>query len=138
MPRSTTLPLDFVVFLASLIGCGADTGGRVAVSGTITMHGAPLESGTIQFVATNGSQMSGASISAGKYKVPAMQGLQPGQYAVRVSAVKEAKPTDEAPGDSAMADKMNEELVPAEFNVRSTLTTEIAGGSAHVYDVVIP
>lgn len=137
--QRTALLLFLLGSLSPTIGCGPDTGGRVGVSGNVTLQGEPLESGTIQFVAADGSQMSGATITAGKYDIPAMQGLRPGKYTVRVSAVEEA--TDaapEAPGDSTVADATNRELIPAEFNVNSTLSTEITSGSANTYDVTIP
>jgi hypothetical protein len=137
MPRDAFIVL-FVALLSSLSGCGADTGGRVGVSGTVTFQGVPLESGTIQFAATDGSQMSGATISAGKYEVPAMQGLLPGKYMVRVSAVKEAAAEVGAPGDSTIADAKNQELIPAEFNVNSTITTEITSQAVNTFDLAIP
>lgn len=136
--QRTALLLFLLALLSPTIGCGPDTGGRVGVSGNVTLQGEPLESGTIQFVAADGSQMSGATITAGKYEVPAIQGLNPGKYTVRVSAVEEASSVvPEAPGDSTVADATNRELIPAEFNVNSTLTTEITSGS-NTYDVAIP
>ena len=136
--QRTAFMVFFVVSITSLLGCGPDTGGRVSVYGTVTLHGAPLESGTIQFVGAEGSQFGGTTITAGKYVIPAEQGLLPGKYTVRVSAVKEAGIAEEAPGDSTTADALNQELVPAEFNVNSTITTDITAGSANTYDVAIP
>ncbi|HRX83012.1 MAG TPA: hypothetical protein P5307_28290, partial [Pirellulaceae bacterium] len=73
-----------------------------------------------------------------KYEVPAIQGLTPGKYTVRVSAVKEAAADVEAPGDSTIAETENQELIPAEFNVNSTITTEVTGKAANTFDVAIP
>jgi hypothetical protein len=41
---------------AFIAGCGPDTGGRLAVSGTVQFQDAPLQSGTIQFVSEVSSQ----------------------------------------------------------------------------------
>jgi hypothetical protein len=97
-----------------------------------------LESGTIQFVAADGSQMSGATITAGKYEVPAEQGLLPGTYTVRVSSIQSAATVEEAPGDSSVVEAENKDLIPAEYNANSTVTAEIKEGSANTFDLAIP
>lgn len=123
---------------ASVLGCGADTGGRVAISGTVTMKGVPLENGTIEFVSTDGNQKTGAAIGGGSYSIAAENGLLPGKFTVRVSAVKEgAINQEEAPGDSSVS-VTNQELIPPEYNVNSTLTADIAAGSSATFDVSIP
>lgn len=136
--QRTILILFLVSSFSLLLGCGKDTGGRVAVSGTVTFKGKPLESGTIQFDAADGSLMSGATITAGEYEVPAAQGLLPGKYTVRVSSVEEAGEAEEAPGDSMAAEAQNKDLIPAEFNTESTTTMDVTAGSANTYDLDIP
>lgn len=136
--QRTVFVLVLVALFSTLAGCGADTGGKAGVSGTITLKGAPLESGTIQFVSEDGSQMSGATITAGKYEVPAEKGLLPGTYIVRVSSVQESGAAEEAPGDSMAAEAKNKELIPAEFNVESKVTAEIKEGTANTFDLDIP
>ncbi len=136
MQRSV-LFLSMIALLPVLFGCGADTGGRAGVSGTVTLAGNPLESGTIQFVTADGSQMSGSTITAGKYEVPAAQGLVPGTYTVRVSSIQSAATTEEAPGDSSVVEAQNKELIPPEYNTDSKTTAEIKEG-ANTFDVAIP
>lgn len=136
--QRTILILFLVSSFSLLLGCGEDTGGRVAVSGTVTFKGEPLESGTIQFDAADGSLMSGATITAGKYEVPAAQGLLPGKYTVRVSSVSEAGGAEEAPGDSMAAEAKNKDLIPAEFNTDSTTTMDVTAGSPNTFDLDIP
>ncbi len=136
--QRTALILLLIALLSPVLGCGTDTGGRLAVSGTITLKGEPLESGTIQFAAVDGSLMSGATIAAGKYDIPAAQGLTPGTYTVRVSSVQEAASAEEAPGDSMDAEAQNTDLIPAEFNADSEVTAEIKDGSPNTFDLDIP
>ena len=136
--QRTALTMLLIASFSFLLGCGPDTDGRVPVSGTITLNDKPLESGTIQFAAVDGSLLSGATITAGKYEVPAAQGLRPGTYTVRVSSVDEVATNEVAPGDSAAAEAKNKELIPAEFNVDSKVTAEIKDGSANTFDLAIP
>ncbi len=136
--QRTALILLLIASFSPLLGCGADTGGRVPVSGSVTLNGEPLESGTIQFAAADGSQLGGATITAGKYEIPAAQGLLPGNYTVRVSSVQEAASSEEAPGDSSVAEAQNKDLIPAEFNTDSKVTAEIKEGSSNTFDLDIP
>jgi len=136
MPR-VALFLLLIASLPALLGCQPDTGGRAGVSGTVTLGGQPLESGTIQFVSADGSQMSGATITAGKYEVPAEQGLLPGTYTVRVSSVQSAATAEAAPGDSSAVEAQNKDLIPAEYNTASKATAEIKEGS-NTYNLDIP
>ena len=70
-----------------LAGCGADTGGKRPVSGTITLKGQLLNEGTINFAAKDSAGgFGGALIKDGKFAIPAQHGLTPGLYQVRISS----------------------------------------------------
>lgn len=135
--------LNFLLVMAlSVSGCGSSGDGRVGVSGTITHHGKPLDTGSIQFIAVDGSQMAGANIANGAYSLPPEQGLLPGEFTVRVSAASDdtAVPVvaeGEAPGDPGLFPP-RKELIPETFNSRSTLSTQITSDGPNVYDVQIP
>jgi len=127
------------ILVSAMTGCRPNTGGRVGVSGTVALHGQPLELGTIEFAATDGSEISGATITAGKYEISAAQGVLPGKFTVRISAVKEASgATGEFPGESTSNGVQNEELVPAEFNVASRHIVDISDDSLNEFDFAIP
>ncbi|QDV59109.1 carboxypeptidase regulatory-like domain-containing protein [Rosistilla oblonga] len=131
-----------VALTLMISGCGPDTGGRVGVTGTVTFQGQPLDSGNIQFDAVDGSGMTGAAITDGKYSVPAETGVIPGEYTVRVSKAGDdaaaPKPVaGEAPGDPG-AFSPREEMIPEEYNLQSKLTTQLTADKANVYDVDIP
>ncbi len=130
------------VVTLTVSGCGPAADGRVGVSGNVTHRGEPLPSGNIQFVAVDGSQMAGAAIVNGSYALAPEQGVFPGEFTVRVSAASEdtAVPVPvegEAPGDPSLF-APRQELIPDEYNARSTLSTQITSDGPNTYDVEIP
>ncbi len=90
------LVVGFIVLSVALWqGCGKDNPlGRVAVSGTVTLDGAPLESGSIMFAPTQrGPVLTGTVIKAGRFEMLTEKGLTPGEYAVKINAPDMSKPT---------------------------------------------
>ena len=119
-----------------LLGCnGSEAGGRLPVSGKVTVKNEPLKSGSIEFDSSD--SRSGASIVDGAYTIPAPQGLMPGKYTVRISSTASSQATPAMPGESAAVEKANKEQIPAEFNTKSTLTYE-AGGKDTTFNIDIP
>ncbi len=119
-----------------ILGCnGSATGGRLPVSGKVTVKNEPLKSGTIEFDSPD--SRSGASIVDGSYNIPGPQGLMPGKYTVRISSTSSSQATPAMPGESAAVEKTNKELIPAEYNTKSTLTYE-AGGKDTTFNIDIP
>ena len=120
----------------SALGCG-NSSGRYPVSGDVTLKGQPLASGAIIFEGADGSR-GGATIEDGKYSVPTEQGLLPGTYTVRLSAVQ-SQQMDGPPGPEATAlERTNRDLVPPEFNAKSTLKLEVGPDSPSKFDIAIP
>jgi hypothetical protein len=108
-------------------GCGGDSLGRLAISGTVKVDGAPLEKGTISFQPTEGARTSsGAVIAAGNFSVPRDKGLVPGKYRVAINAAapgtRAAPAPDAAPGDAPPPPK---ELIPPDWNESSTHTIDV-------------
>ena len=121
------------------LGCG-NANGRYPVSGDVTLQGQPLASGAIVFEAEDGGSRGGATISDGKYALPANQGLVPGKYIVRVSAVQSQTSTADAPPgpEAAAQERANKDLVPDEFNAKSTLKYEAGPDKPAEFNVAIP
>jgi len=120
----------------SALGCG-NSSGRYPVSGDVTLKGQPLASGAIVFEGADGSR-GGTTITDGKYSLPAAQGLLPGAYTVRVSAVQSPEVTG-PPGPEAVAiERANKDVVPDEFNARSTLKLEVGPDKSDDFDITIP
>ena len=119
--------------LLAALGCGGSADGldRRAVTGTVTLDGAPLPSGMISFDPADGSPgavSAGAVITDGSYSIPADSGPTPGKYKVSVRSspsTPELAP-DQAPGDEPPPKKgADKDLIPEKYNAKSTLTAEI-------------
>lgn len=117
-----------------LCGCsGGDDLPRQKVSGTITLNGQPLESGSIQFQpaadadAAGAVSGGGALISSGRYAIERDKGLTPGKYKVLIfshagTEVDESEP----PGESVAQTKVPTERIPREYNEATTLTAQVS------------
>ena len=134
--------LIFATLLAVPLAVGSGCGGggaegREAVSGTVTLNGAPLSDANIEFVpmSADASSFAGASIVEGEYEISASKGLVPGEYKVMVSMAGSAPepPLDEIPGDPA-AYPPAPELIPARFNTDSTLTATVEANGENEFD----
>jgi hypothetical protein len=84
--------------LSLFVGCSGNnkTSGRVSVSGSVSLKGAPLSDGVIQFEPLEKQNTSASVVLVGgNYSISAANGLQPGMYLVRVSTNEgESKPLD--------------------------------------------
>src|SRR5687768_3847834 len=106
-------------------GCAAKEPSQFPVSGTVTLKGQPLDQGTIQFDPTAPEQgtFSGVGIQAGKYSIPAENGLAPGTYRVRISSAEPGPVVEQAaPGESGPPAK---DRIPTKYNVETTLQAEV-------------
>lgn len=116
----------------TIVGCGADTGGRVPLAGQVTLDGTPLDRGTIEFHSSGGGSVSGGAIRDGRFEIPAAQGVTPGSYEVRIYSASEsgevANP-DEPPGPEAER-QVAQERIPARYNTQSELTTQVGEDGA--------
>jgi hypothetical protein len=76
------LLLILALLAASLGGCAPTP---AAVQGNVTLDGKPLDQAAIQFVSLAGDRpKTGAAIRQGKYELPAIDGLLPGEYRVEI------------------------------------------------------
>jgi hypothetical protein len=122
------------------LGCGGSDG-RYPVSGDVTLQGQPLASGAILFESADGGSRNGTTITDGKYSLPASQGLLPGTYTVRVSAVQsqaEAGPPGPPGPEAAAIERSNKDVVPDEYNARSTLKHEVGPDKPTEFDIAVP
>lgn len=76
-----------LISMALWLGCGGDSSGRYAITGTVTLDGAPIDKGNISFQPMEGAKTSsGAMVNAGSFSIPKNKGLLPGKYRVEVYA----------------------------------------------------
>jgi hypothetical protein len=120
-------------------GCtGKDSLGRQAVTGKVNFNGAPLEQGNIRFETQGnpGGPASGAMITSGKYTIPVENGLPPGKYLVRINVASATKSSPAGPPGPEAASFVSPELIPPEFNVKSTQVVEVrTGANEFTFDI---
>jgi hypothetical protein len=133
----------WLVALALLLpsACEDASGGRCAVSGTVSFKGKPLDQGNILFIpiSSNLQTQSGTSIANGSYAISKSNGLVPGRYRVSMSSgdgVTPAGPSDQAPGPSG--NFSSKERIPKEYNIASTQEVVVKSEGPNRFDFDIP
>jgi hypothetical protein len=118
------LYFSLALFLALPLAIGCPGGGGLdlqTVTGTVTFDGVPIEDGRIQFRSTEGDQRSFSSvITNGMYEIETATG--PMRVEVRASRLIEGKFDESNPDEKV---PMGEMYIPAKYNSRSELTTEV-------------
>jgi hypothetical protein len=122
-----------IAILTAVVGCSEPTGPRtMRVWGDVSYDGKPIEDGTIDFVASDGSPPAQAPIKAGHYDLPAEAGPLAGTtYRVEISALaKSGKTATNVMGDGDPTMEPLYNIIPPEFNTRSTLSAKISRESS--------
>ena len=118
--------------ISLLGGCGSsDPLARLPISGTVTLDGTPVVSGSVNFEpqGSGAATSSGASIAAGKFQIEQEKGLPAGTYVVRVSIPKPG--TGGVFKEGSMPGEMlapPEEMAPPEWSTHSKQTIEVKSG----------
>lgn len=121
------------LLLTAINGCGGPTDGRMNVTGSATIDGAPLTDGTITFY--KGSSSSGVGIiKDGAFTVSesgGTEGMQPGTYQIAIQSW-EVEPF--AVGDDGQMGGPGKSRIPEKYNSTATseLTAEISAENADV------
>lgn len=126
-----------LLMLAGLVpasGCGPGSD-RLAVSGDVTLDGAPLDRGSIRFSSMGDGPLvaSGALIRDGKFQVAPTKGLSPGKYRVQITSPDlDAKPVMMPARNGQPGYPVQPDRIPEEYNVHSNQTVEVVdGGDNH-------
>ena len=121
-------------------GCSDRYGGRQAVRGEVKLVGQPLKEGSISFVPLDGQgTQSGAPVVNGAYTVPRASGLKPGKYLVQLTAGDGKTPHDEeVAGPGGSANIVSFDLIPDDWNVRSTRKVEVKKDEDNTFDFHVP
>lgn len=124
--RRTCL-VGLLTMMVTLVGCGRASGPQTAVvSGKITLNGAPLESGQINFVPGDGvGAPAGAKISGGNYKADVPLGAK--RVEIRAPKVVGQKDAYEGDPNSPKIDLI-EEMIPPRYNAQSELKATVNTG----------
>lgn len=127
-----------VAFSATMLaGCGEGTDGlpHQAVSGTVTLDGQPLGSGSIVFVPAGGAGTpTGGQVKDGAFTIPAREGPLPGAYAVSVYARKSTGNKLPDPNDPEATIEEGFESIPPKYNVKTELKADVAQGGENRYE----
>jgi hypothetical protein len=143
--RHLRTPVPYLVLsllaAAGLVGCGDDFGGRMEVTGRVTLEGEPLKDGQIRFVplANQGTE-GGASIADGEYRVPRQNGLKPGKYLIQITSGDGKTPAadEEAGAPGGSTNIVSFDLVPEDWNVTSKHEVEVKSSGSNKFDFDIP
>jgi hypothetical protein len=88
-PATWQLLALFTVFFAAAVGCGDGRPARIAVSGTVTIDGAPVTRGNIKFVPEKGRPSFSDIGPDGRFTLTCYDGKDgalPGKHRVQVDA----------------------------------------------------
>jgi len=120
----------------ALVATGCSGSSQSSVSGKVTLGGAPLATGTLNFAPSGSGTPTGATIKDGVYEIPAKPGIAPGSYKVTCNSF--AQPTEEemAAMTSGGGSFTASDAVPTSWNEKGT-TVEIKKGK-NTFDVEIP
>jgi hypothetical protein len=124
MTRSAVLA---AFLLAAVIGCGKSN--RLEVAGRVTLDGQPVDGGTINFMPADGKAGPAAwsQLHGGQYSIPAKTGPAVGVNRVEIYWPRKTgrkRPT--TPPMPALDEYL--EAIPARYNSKSELTTELKPG----------
>jgi hypothetical protein len=126
---SIRIPAAFVAALG-LLAAGCSGGG--SVSGTVTLDGAPLKTGTVTFHPVAGGPTAIGTIKEGSYElaIGSDRSIPTGEYVVTVEATE--SPTPEAAADPRSPPKPPRRLTPERYgnkDLSELRATVKAGGN---------
>jgi hypothetical protein len=115
-----------------LAGCGGSAElPKVEISGHVTYNGKPVQSGEITFLPMDGTKSppTAAVITNGEYRTATRGNIAVGKYRVEIREFRESKNANTGIPEPAPAMIPREQLLPARFNVDSTM--ELVVGDTH-------
>jgi hypothetical protein len=127
---------------------------RAPVSGSVTLDGDPVPSGTVYFEpAADEARSASAPIMNGSYSIPEPEGPNLGTYSVRIIGYAKAPERASGPAgggeeedeveeeevedeDEDQVDTLGDQIVPTKYNTETTLEVEIVSG-ANTHDFAL-
>jgi hypothetical protein len=121
-------------------GCADPYVGLQEITGSVKLVGEPLKDGSITFAPIDGrGTQSGAPIVNGTYLIPRKNGLKAGKYLIKITAGDGKTPANEEAGNpGGSTNIVSADLIPDDWNTRSTREVEVKANSANKFDFEIP
>lgn len=130
--RRALLPALLLFLTAAGCGGGKEIG-LVSVEGVVTLNGAPLPDASVIFRPTKGRPSIGITDTNGRYRLEYIEGQKgaiAGQHKVSISTFVEPDRDSSNP----LLQKGRPELVPAQYNAKTTLVADLKSGENEVVD----
>lgn len=121
--------------LVSLAGCNDH--GRLAIEGTVSLNGQPLEDGNIRFAPQDGTEgpSAGASIQEGRFRIKGQGGTFAGTFRVEIRASrKTGRQMTDVTGRKV--DQL-EQYIPVRYNRQSELTATVTTEGPNRFEFVL-
>ncbi|MFO0956447.1 MAG: hypothetical protein U0800_03145 [Isosphaeraceae bacterium] len=112
-------------------GCGGASDGpeRQPVAGRVSFDGKPLERGLITFQPVDDKlPVVSAVVEGGEFALPKSEGPAAGPHKVSVWARKATGKKVKDPDNTGLLVEEHRELIPEQYNLRTTLTAEVPPG----------
>jgi len=126
--------LAIALTLAVLTGCSGSS-----TSGSVTLDGAPVTGGAINFIPQGGapgSRPTGGEILGGKYSLEGAKSPHPGKYRVEIFWKKKTGKQIPVIGDAGHSTDETAEVIPPTYNTQTTLEADVkSGGNTFNYDL---
>jgi hypothetical protein len=119
-----------VIGCLALAAC-APADPRESVSGTVTLDGKPVTQGTVIFEPTkdNANPSTGTKIAGGEFSLPRKNGVMPGTYLIKVSALRETGRMVEGLG------KQISEAVPVNLKEAAGIPATVVKGGPNRFEL---
>ena len=139
--KASWLSLLVSIAALSFLGCDSEPpnpDGRETITGDISLNGEPLVGmAGISFVPVDGGDGGGkAQIKQGSFVASGYDGVKPGKYTVKIFATVDfdRKTGKIADNTIQFGNEVTVQLVPPEFNEKSTIEFEVVAGGGNVFD----
>ena len=109
------------------LSCGcSDSGGRLALRGSVSLDGEPLADGAISFRPLAGTKgpAAGGDIVDGHFSIRAQDGTFSGKFRVEIRAMRKTRQQDTYPITGETFD-IEEQYLPLRYNEQSELEREV-------------
>ncbi len=130
--RVCSIVVCLVLAILPLAGCNKGKQYQ-ALSGTVTVDGAPLKNGLINFFPVGEGTAAGGQIKDGTFELGIESGPTPGNYRVEITG---SRPTGKKEFDIDLKQEVDveEQFLPPRYNLKSELTCEVVAGGENKFD----